>query len=208
MATSKVSLSTLVFFLAVVYYFRAINGSDFTIIEATVDDIQGAFSRNELTSRQLVDYYLQRIEALNPVLRAVLEVNPDARDQADQADRERQRRDDQGRRFLGPLHGVPVMLKDSIGTKDKMNTTAGSYALLGSKVARDAHVAARLRDAGAVILGKASLTEWYACRSPAMPDGWCARGGQAMVSNSITTTSIPFLFYFYLFIYLFYFEKL
>ncbi|KAK7312239.1 hypothetical protein VNO77_35970 [Canavalia gladiata] len=144
------------------------------INEASIEDIQEAFTQKELTSSQLVDYYLKQIEALNPILGAVLEVNPDARDQAEQADRERQ--EDNDRSFL---HGVPVLLKDSINTKDKLNTTAGSYALLGSKVARDAHVVARLRDAGAIILGKASLSEWYGTRSTTMPDGWCARGGLA-----------------------------
>lgn len=156
-----------------------IDSLEFRISECTIEEIQGAFTRNHLTSRQLVDYYLNRIQSLNPILRAVLEVNPDARGQADQADRERARLEDQDR---SSLHGVPVMLKDSIGTKDKLNTTAGSFALVGSKVARDAHVVERLRDAGAVILGKASLTEWYGARSPNMPDGWCARGGLALVT--------------------------
>ncbi|XP_027355474.1 probable amidase At4g34880 [Abrus precatorius] len=144
------------------------------INEASIEDIHEAFKRKELTSSQLVDYYLHRIEAFNPILRAVLEVNPDVRDQAEQADRERE--EDQERPLL---HGIPVLLKDSINTKDKLNTTAGSYALLGAKVARDAHVVARLRDAGAIILGKATLSEWYGTRSTTMPLGWCARGGLA-----------------------------
>ncbi|XP_027353885.1 probable amidase At4g34880 [Abrus precatorius] len=144
------------------------------INEASIEDIHEAFKRKEFTSSQLVDYYLHRIEAFNPILRAVLEVNPDVRDQAKQADRERE--EDQERPLL---HGIPVLLKDSINTKDKLNTTAGSYALLGAKVARDAHVVARLRDAGAIILGKATLSEWYGIRSTTMPLGWCARGGLA-----------------------------
>ncbi|TXG64826.1 hypothetical protein EZV62_011820 [Acer yangbiense] len=157
-------------------------GEDFTFLEATIDEIQAAFAENKLTSRQLVEFYITQIENLNPRLKSVLEVNPDARNQADEADlaRKRRSRDDQGRRSLGKLHGVPVLLKDTIATKDKLNTTAGSYALVGSVVGRDATVVERLRDAGAVILGKASLTEWYSFRSLGkIPNGWCARGGQA-----------------------------
>ncbi|TKY67689.1 carbon-nitrogen ligase, with glutamine as amido-N-donor [Spatholobus suberectus] len=173
-----VQLSVLVVLVTVLLR-GLVNGIDcwdwqLSINEASIEDIQEAFARKELTSTQLVDYYLHRIHALNPVLRAVLEVNPDARDQAEKADLERQ--EDQDR---SSLHGIPVLLKDSINTKDKLNTTAGSYALLGSKVARDAHVVARLRDAGAIILGKASQSEWYGIRTTAMPESWCARGGLA-----------------------------
>ncbi|MED6111126.1 hypothetical protein PIB30_049634 [Stylosanthes scabra] len=178
MAASMLSLSSLLFFFFLISspisHSRETNASDFKIVEATVEEIQAAFSRNDLTSSQLVDLYLRRIQELNPVLRAVLEVNPDARDEAEQADRERR-----GGELVGALHGIPVMLKESIGSKDKMNTTAGSYALLGSKVARDAHVTKRLREAGAVILGKASLSEWYSGRSSEAPENWCARGGYA-----------------------------
>ena len=125
-----------------------ITGSDFTIIDATVADIQIAFNHGKLTSRQLVDFYLNRIETFNPQLRSVLEVNPDARDQADEADKKREKAL-RGGRSVGELHGVPVLLKD-IATKDKLNTTAGSYALLGSVVPRDASVVEKLRNAGAV----------------------------------------------------------
>ncbi|XP_050262736.1 probable amidase At4g34880 [Quercus robur] len=172
--------SVLLLFFSV--FVNAINGSQFTITEATIDDIHRAFNENQLTSRQLVDLYLDQIAALNPQLRSVLEVNPDARNQAEEADREREEAaaKDQNCRSLGELHGIPILLKDSIGTKDKLNTTCGSYALLGSTVARDAGVVQRLRRAGAVILGKASLNEWYGLRSLAIPGGWCARGGQAV----------------------------
>ncbi|TXG64815.1 hypothetical protein EZV62_011809 [Acer yangbiense] len=151
-------------------------GEDFTFLEATIDEIQAAFAENKLTSRQLVEFYITQIENLNPRLKSVLEVNPDARNQADEADlaRKRRSRDDQGRRSLGKLHGVPVLLKDTIATKDKLNTTAGSYALVGSVVGRDATVVERLRDAGAVILGKASLTE---CRSWLHTVGLTSRAG-------------------------------
>lgn len=162
-------------------FVKTTNGFDFcSIDEATVDDIQRAFNGNKLSSRQLVEFYLRQIDTLNPLLRSVLEVNPDVLDEADKADLERQRRQ---KHLTGPLHGIPVLLKDSIATKDKLNTTAGSYALLGSVVPRDAFVVERLRKAGALILGKASLTEWYSLRSPLIPDGWCARGGQAVVTN-------------------------
>ncbi|CAK7329537.1 unnamed protein product [Dovyalis caffra] len=158
-------------------FVNTIKCSPFTIQEATIEEIQQAFARNELTSKQLVNFYLDRIQELNPLLHSVLEVNPDALEEAEKADQERER--NQGRWFLGDLHGIPVLLKDSIATKDKLNTTCGSYALVGSEVARDAHVVEKLRNAGAVILGKASLDEWYHCRSFDIPDGWCARSGQA-----------------------------
>jgi len=179
----KMSLfsSPLIYLLVLSGFVNAIDSSQFTITEATIDDIQRAFTAKELTSRQLVDLYLGQIARLNPLLRSVLEVNPDARDQADQADREREEAAIQCPRSLGQLHGIPVLLKDSIATEDALNTTCGSYALLGSKVPRDSGVVERLRRAGAVILGKASLTEWYGCRSTTIPDGWCARGGQGVV---------------------------
>lgn len=182
MIETKMRTSVLLLFFSI--FVNAINGSQFTITEATIDDIHRAFNENQLTSRQLVDLYLDQIAALNPQLRSVLEVNPDARNQAEEADREREEAaaKDQNCRSLGELHGIPILLKDSIGTKDKLNTTCGSYALLGSTVARDAGVVQRLRRAGAVILGKASLNEWYGLRSLAIPSGWCARGGQAVVS--------------------------
>ncbi|XP_019450964.1 PREDICTED: putative amidase C869.01 isoform X1 [Lupinus angustifolius] len=175
MGRVKVSLSVLLLALVWSLVNPIHTCSDFNIIEATIQDIQASFTRNDLSSKQLVDFYLHQIHSLNPTLRAVLEINPHARDQADEADNERRQL-----QSLGMLHGIPVLLKDSIGTKDKMNTTAGSYALVGSKVARDAHVVKKLRDAGAVILGKASLTEWYGSRSSLMPDAWCARGGFAV----------------------------
>ncbi|KAL7118574.1 hypothetical protein ACP275_02G011400 [Erythranthe tilingii] len=157
--------------------FFQINGHDFEIEEATIEGVQRAFSDNKLTSRELVDYYLDRIESLNPVLRSVIEVNPDAVAEAERADSERRAADNVSR---SSLHGIPVLLKDSIATKDKLNTTAGSYALLGASVPRDAGVVERLRNAGAVILGKASMSEWYNFRSPGIPSGWCARSGQGL----------------------------
>lgn len=154
---------------------------NFKIEEATIQDIQRAFALKQLTSRNLVDFYLNRIETLNPFLRSVIEVNPEAQNQAEEADRIRERHSNNNSEMLG----IPVLLKDSIATKDKLNTTAGSYALLGSKVPRDAGVVRKLREAGAVILGKASMSEWYRMRSLSISEGWCARTGQAKVSDII-----------------------
>lgn len=148
----------------------------FNIEEVTIKDIQLAFAQNKLTSRQLVDFYLHKIETLNPVLRGVIEVNPDVRKQADEADKQREII----KKKLSSLHGIPVLVKDSIATKDKLNTTAGSYALLGSEVRRDATVVERLKNDGALILGKASMSEWYHFRSFSIPDGWSARSGQGV----------------------------
>ncbi|KAG4215229.1 hypothetical protein ERO13_A01G164350v2 [Gossypium hirsutum] len=135
---------------------------DFSIEEATIESIQRAFAEDKLTSLQLVDLYLNRIQNLNPVLRSVLEINPHAWVQAEEADRQRRSNSHHPRSFL---HGVPVLLKDTIATDDKMNTTVGSYALLGSVVGWDAGVVEKLRNVGAVILGKAILTEWYSFRA-------------------------------------------
>uniref|UniRef100_A0A7N0T3M4 Amidase domain-containing protein n=1 Tax=Kalanchoe fedtschenkoi TaxID=63787 RepID=A0A7N0T3M4_KALFE len=163
------------------FTYNSIGRLQFNIHEATVDQIQNAFAQSQLTSRQLVDFYNHQIQTLNPILRAVIEINPDAQHQADQADKQWKRLRRTRQQPLGSLQGIPVLLKDSIGTKDKMNTTAGSYALLGSVVPRDAMVVEKLRKAGAVILGKASQSEWYKMRSLGkLPNGWCARSGQGV----------------------------
>ncbi|KAI4342404.1 hypothetical protein MLD38_027037 [Melastoma candidum] len=157
------------------------SSSAFDFREATIDRIRLAFSLDSLTSHHLVTCYLHQIHSLNPFLRAIIEVNPDALEQASVSDRERLEARRSGReQQLSPLHGIPVLLKDSIGTLDRMNTTCGSYALLGAKVARDAHVVERLRAEGAVLLGKASMSEWYRMRSFGNPNGWSARGGQGV----------------------------
>ncbi|OIT28019.1 PREDICTED: putative amidase C869.01 [Nicotiana attenuata] len=155
---------------------------DFKIEEITIKKIHQAFAQNKLTARKLVDFYLHQIETLNPLLRGIIEVNPDAQNLADEADKKRSSSStDQGGNILGDLHGIPVLVKDTFGTKDKLNTTAGSYALLGSEVPRDAGVVEKLRKAGAIILGKASLSEWYKFRSlSGVPNGWCARSGQGV----------------------------
>ncbi|XBI51272.1 hypothetical protein VPH35_033806 [Triticum aestivum] len=154
----------------------------FEFHEATVDAIQLGFSNGTLTSTALVQFYLDQIGRLNPLLHAVIEVNPDALPQAKLADAERH-----GGTATGALHGVPILLKDNIATRDALSTTAGSLALLGSVVKRNAGVVARLRHAGAVVLGKASLSEWANFRP--VDNGWSARGGQAR--NPYVLSSTP-----------------
>jgi amidase len=144
--------------------------------ELSITDLQMAMASGQLTARAIVQSYLDRIQAMNlvgPMLRAVIEVNPDALTIADLLDAERQAKGPRG-----PLHGIPILLKDNIGTADRMMTTAGSYALVGDPPAQDATVAARLRAAGAILLGKANLSEWANFRSNNSSDGWSARGGQ------------------------------
>ncbi len=125
-----------------------------------------------LTSAQLVTNYLNQIASLNPLLHAVIETNPDALSIAQARDKERKTG-----KLRGPLHGIPIIVKDNLATKDKMQTTAGSLALVGSTVPADSVVVNRLRAAGAVILGKANLSEWANFRGNAPFNGWSARGG-------------------------------
>lgn len=139
-------------------------------------ELQAALTAGKVTSRALCEQYLARIEALNakgPELRAILETNPDALQLADALDQERR---DTGPR--GPLHGLPLVLKDNLDTGDAMETTAGSLALLGTKARQDAFVVKKLREAGAVLLAKANLSEWANLRSSRPTSGWSARGGQ------------------------------
>jgi amidase len=144
--------------------------------ELTLADIGAAFADGRLTARRLTQFYMDRIDALDrrgPGLRAVLEVNPRALDIAAELDRERQA---QGPR--GPLHGVPVLIKDNVETADRMMTTAGSLALEGWYARHDAPLISRLRAAGAVMLGKTNLSEWANFRSSHSSSGWSGRGGQ------------------------------
>src|SRR5262245_24083291 len=143
--------------------------------EATVAQLQAAMASGELTSVQLTKFYLARIKALDQGsegVNAVIELNPDALLMAQQADELRQ----QGQ-VLGPLHGIPVLLKDNIDTGDKMQTAAGSFALVGQSATQDSTVAANLRAGGAVILGKTNLSEWANFRSFESTSGWSGRGG-------------------------------
>jgi amidase len=148
----------------------------FVLDEVTVGQLQQWMQSGRYTSRQIVDLYLGRIEQIDragPTLRSVLEINPEARAIADALDAERKAKGPRG-----PLHGVPVLIKDNIDTADRMMTTAGSLALEGSIAARDAFVVERLRAAGAVILGKTNLSEWANIRSTKSSSGWSGRGGQ------------------------------
>ena len=149
-----------------------------SILERSLADLQHALTRGEVTALDIVVACLARIEEVNlrgPAIRAVLEVNPEAEAIASGFDAERH-----GGRIRGPLHGIPILLKDNIDTADEMETTAGSLALLGSRPARDASVARRLRGAGAILLGKANMSEWANFRSDSSSSGWSARGGQAL----------------------------
>src|SRR5436190_10153172 len=139
---------------------------------ATVLDLQGHMNKHRFTSAQLTSFYLSRIQELNPELHAVIETNPDALSEATASDAHRKL---QGSR--GPLDGIPVLLKDNVGTGDREHTTAGSFALLDDHPA-DAFLVTKLRAAGAVILGKANLSEWANFRSLTSSSGWSGRGGQ------------------------------
>jgi amidase len=144
--------------------------------EATIAELQDAMESGELSARALTDWYLQRIATIDQdgvQLRSIIEINPDATLIADELDRER--REGQVR---GPLHGIPVVLKANIDTGDKMATSAGSLALAGHRAPDDAFLVAALRDAGAVILGKANLSEWANFRSSDSSSGWSSIGGQ------------------------------
>ncbi|MEK4852559.1 amidase family protein [Paenibacillus sp. FSL H7-0756] len=142
------------------------------LIEADITSIQEQMAQGCLTSEVLVGWYLERINRLDGLLRSVLEVNPEALAIAAKLDQERR---DQGSR--GPLHGIPVLVKDNIGTADKLHTSAGALALAECIAAEDAELITRLRTAGAVILGKANMTEWANFMSPSMWAGYSSRGG-------------------------------
>src|SRR5438093_4220749 len=148
----------------------------FELEEATIAELQAGMKAGKYTARGLTAAYAQRIDALDrkgPALRAVLEVNPDALAQAEALDAERKAKGPRG-----PLHGVPVLVKDNIATRDRMQSTAGSLALVGVAPPRDAFIVERLRASGAVILGKANLSEWAKFRSTHSSSGWRGRGGQ------------------------------
>jgi amidase len=148
----------------------------FELEEVTIAELQAAMKAGKWTARIVAQKYLSRIESINkqgPAVNAIIELNPDALAIADAMDKERKAK---GAR--GPLHGIPVLLKDNIDTADRMTTTAGSLALAGSIPLKDSFVAQRLRAAGAVILGKTNLSEWANIRSSHSSSGWSGRGGQ------------------------------
>ncbi len=148
----------------------------FELEEVTIDQLQADMKSGKYTAHSLTEKYLQRIHEVDkqgPAVNSVIELNPDALAIAEQLDHERK---EKGAR--GPLHGIPLLIKDNIDTADKMMTTAGSLALVGApKPARDSFVAAQLRKAGAVILGKTNLSEWANIRSSHSTSGWSGRGG-------------------------------
>lgn len=149
---------------------------DFELDELTISELQDGMRSGKFTSRSLVRKYLDRIGEIDkngPAVNSVIEINPDALAIAEALDRERK---DKGAR--GSLHGIPILIKDNIDTADRMMTTAGSLALLGSHPAQDAFVAKKLREAGAVIIGKTNLSEWANIRSNHSSSGWSGRGGQ------------------------------
>jgi amidase len=148
----------------------------FDLEEATIGDLQSRMESGSLTARSIVEQYLARIASLDhagPGLNAVLELNPDALALADELDAERKSKGPRG-----PLHGIPILIKDNIDTADRMHTSAGSLALASSIAPRDSFVAARLRAAGAILLGKTNLSEWANFRSTHSSSGWSGRGGQ------------------------------
>src|SRR5579862_3975846 len=150
----------------------------FDVTEKSIAQLQKAMATGRATSVEITKQYLARIKAIDkagPKLNSVIEVNPDALKIAEALDKEREATGPRG-----PLHGIPILIKDNVATDDKMQTTAGSLALVGSRVVRDAHVVHRLRQAGAIILGKTSLSEWSNFRGVNQSrQGWSPRGGPA-----------------------------
>jgi amidase len=156
---------------------EAFANAPFALDAMTIADLQSAMASGRMTARSITQQYIDRIHALDrtgPTLRAVLEINPDALSIADTLDRERK-----AGKVRGSLHGIPILIKDNIDTADRMTTTAGSYALAGSIAPQDATIAAKLRAAGAILLGKTNLSEWANFRSTHSTSGWSGRGGQA-----------------------------
>ena len=150
--------------------------ASFELEEITLADLQSGFASGRWTSAQVTQLYLDRIAAMDrqgPTLRSMLDLNPDALAIAAAADAVRR-----SGRAVGPLHGVPVIVKDNCDSHDKMTTTAGSLALEGSIALQDSTVVARLRAAGAIILGKTNLSEWANFRGDHSSSGWSSRGGQ------------------------------
>jgi amidase len=149
---------------------------NFLLDEITIDELQKKMQSGEYTSRSITQLYLNRIDAIDkkgPAINAVIEINPDALTIADSMDSERK-----NGKVRGPMHGIPVLIKDNINTGDKMMTTAGALALAGNRAAADAFIIKQLRQSGAVLLGKTNLSEWANFRSTRSTSGWSSRGGQ------------------------------
>jgi amidase len=162
--------------------------ADEPFIEATIPQLQALMASGQITSNELTHGYIRRIQSLNPLLHSVIEVNPNAIAIATQLDAERRRG-----HVRGPLHGIPLLVKDNIATDDQMQTTAGSLAIYGNHVPGDSVIIQQLRAAGAIILGKSNLGEWANFRSniPVFPlaVGWSARGGSTINAYDLSYTS-------------------
>src|SRR5436305_7572429 len=157
---------------------RSTPPKSFPFEEMTIRLMDEGLVAGRFTSRQICEAYLARIQEVDrkgPTLRSTIEINPDALEIADQLDKERREKGDRG-----ALHGIPVLVKDNLDTADKMSCTAGSLALEGSHPPRDSTVVAKLRAAGAIILGKTNLSEWANFRSTHSTSGWSGRGGQTL----------------------------
>ncbi|KAF2034041.1 glutamyl-tRNA amidotransferase subunit A [Setomelanomma holmii] len=152
-----------------------------TLEEATIDQLQQHMSNGTLTAASLLKCYLKRVRQVDEYTNSIIELNPDAKDIAEALDAERA-----AGHVRGPLHGIPFIVKDNIASKDQMETTAGSWMLLGSVVPRDAFVVAKLRQAGALLMGKATLSEWADMRSNNYSEGYSPRGGQARSPYNLT----------------------
>jgi amidase len=163
-------------------------GTNFPFVEMSITQLQAAMAAGQLSAKDLVQGYLNRIQQLGPTLNAVIETNTNAIAIANSLDRERK-----AGQVRGPLHGIPLLVKDNIGTNDNMQTTAGSLALYNSKVSADAPLIARLRAAGAIILGKSNLGEWANFRGNdnvyPLAVGWSARGGDTKNAYDLSYTS-------------------
>ncbi|MFN3590093.1 MAG: amidase family protein, partial [Spirosomataceae bacterium] len=180
----KKTILTLLVFLSVLPFCSA---QQISLEEMTVQQLQTAYKTGKMTIPQVTQWYLDRIKAIDqtgPELRSVLAINPDAMQIAQELEKERK-----AGKSRGPLHGVPVLLKDNIDTHDKMPTTAGSRALQFSIAPEDSWVTAQLRAAGAIILGKANLSEWANFRSSASSSGWSGMVGQT--KNPYVLTKNP-----------------
>ena len=152
------------------------NYNEFPLLEASISELQAKMQSGGMTSREITELYLDRILAIDkdgPRLNSVIEINPEALEIADVLDQERA-----AGKVRGPMHGIPVMIKDNIDTADKMMTTAGATALIGNYAKEDAFLVKKLRESGAVLLGKTNLSEWANFRSFKSSSGWSSRGGQ------------------------------
>src|SRR5713101_6745685 len=174
--------------LATLFKETALGGSSFPFVEKTIPELQAAMAAGQITARDLVIGYLNRIQSLNPTLHAVIETNPDAVSIAASLDNERK-----AGHVRGPLHGIPLLVKDNIATLDNMQTTAGSLAIYGNQAPADSPLIQKLRAAGAIILGKSNLGEWANFRGfdnvYPLAVGWSARGGDTKNAYDLSYTS-------------------